>query len=308
MAGHGIVVLGSINVDLTATVGCLPGRGETVMGGALAVAHGGKGANQGVAAARAGAAVEMVGCVGDDAEGTGYLGALEAEGVGTRWVRVTRGVRTGTALILVEEGSGENMIAVCPGANAEVSAQQVEEARETLQGAALVMAQLEVPLEAVQRAAELVHEAGGRFVLNPSPVPPDGVPQALLSNVTHLVCNETEIARIGAGVGASDEGTACRSLLEQGMEAVVVTRGGRGCSLHNIHGTAHVAPFVVQPVDAVGAGDAFAGALCAALCDGAPLVEAAAFANAAGALATTVAGAMPSLPRRMAIEALLGGG
>lgn len=176
MAGHGIVVLGSINVDLTATVGRLPGRGETVMGGALVAAHGGKGANQAVAAARAGGQVSLIGCVGDDSEGAAYLSALTDEGINTELLRVSPGARTGTALILVEAGSGENVIAVCPGANAEVSAEQVDDVRGAVEGASVVMAQLEVPIEAVERAAALARGAGSSFVLNPSPVPAEGGP------------------------------------------------------------------------------------------------------------------------------------
>ncbi len=309
MPGH-VLVVGSINLDQTAVVERLPGRGETILGGELVVANGGKGANQAVAARRAGAEVDMVACVGDDAGGEAYRRDLAAEGVDTAHVRVVPGAKTGAALIFVERGSGENVIAVCPGANALVTPGDVEAARERIASAAVVVAQLEVPLETVARAAALCREVGTPFLLSAAPVPAAGLPAELLANTSYLVCNETEVAQIAAGLGLAAEEAAAR-LVAGGMRAVIVTLGAEGCRIVEAAGETELPGFAVEPVDTVGAGDAFTGAFAAALStapalsEGWPLPDCARFANAAGALATTKRGAMPSLPRREEIEGVL---
>ena len=301
-----IVVLGSINLDYTAIVPSLPAPGETVLGGELIVANGGKGANQAVAARRAGAEVAMIACVGDDPGGATYLQALAAEGLDTCAIRVAAGAKTGTALIFVEQGSAENMIAVCPGANSLVTPQDVDAARERIAAASVVVAQLEIPLGTVAHAAALCREVGTPFVLSAAPVPSGGIPAGLLANADYLICNETEVGQIAAGLGLLPDEAAPR-LVATGMTAVVVTLGADGAEVVTVAGRSHLSTFVVTPVDTVGAGDAFTGAFAAALSEGHPLDLCATFANAAGALGATASGAMPSLPARCAIEALLAG-
>lgn len=305
MSAH-ILVLGSINVDYTVLVDRIPAPGETVMGSELMVARGGKGANQAVAAARAGASVALLGCVGDDAGGRDYLAALATEGVDASLVSVAGGLQTGTALIMVEPRTGENIIAVYPGANAHMTPAHVDAGRDCLAAAKVLLAQLEVPLETVLHAARSARQVGTAFVLNPSPVPHDGVSGELLGLTDYLICNETEGTRVAEAVGAASAEAAARDLIAAGTRAVILTRGARGCTVLSPEGTCDVPPFAVQAVDAVGAGDAFAGAFCAALAEGLPLAECARLANAAGALATTIPGAMPSLPRREQINALTG--
>lgn len=304
MSGR-IVVIGSINVDYTAVVDALPRPGETVLGGELVVANGGKGANQAVAAARAGASVAMVACVGDDTQGEAYVDALGAEGIDTSGVRAVPDARTGVALISVQRGTGENCIAVCPGANLLLTPQDVDRCQRMVASSSGVLAQLEVPLDTVLRAATLAREAHVPFLLNPSPVPIDGVPSKLLGLTDYLILNDTEIRRIGLSLRTDDPQEAARRLVTGGVTAVALTRGAEGCVIVDAAGCRAIAPFAVKPVDAVGAGDAFAGALAAALAEGHAVAEAALFANAAGARAVTVEGAMPSLPARESIAALL---
>jgi ribokinase len=303
-----ILVLGSINLDYTATVGRLPAPGETIIGGELVVAEGGKGANQAVAAARAGGTVSLLGCVGDDDGGRGYLDKLGAEGVDVALVRAVPDVRTGTALIFVEAGTGENMIAACPEANAHLRPEDVESARPAFVDTALVLSQLESPLDAVQRAAELAVELGHPFLLNPSPVPAQGIPERIVELSSLLICNATEIAQIGASLGEPDEEATLQRLLAGRARTVIITRGTQGCSVHTRKESYTIPAFKVQAVDAVGAGDAFTGAFAAAWVEGQMLRDCVWFATAAGALAATQHGAMPSLPHREAIEQLVATG
>jgi len=300
-----VVVLGSLNMDLGARTARMPRPGETVFGEDFVTVPGGKGANQAVAAARAGASVTMVACVGDDAQGEAYIRALHEEGIDTDGMRVVPDAKTGVALISVQRGTGQNCIAVCPGANLLLTPGDVDRARERIASSSGVLAQLEVRLETVLRAATLAREAGVPFLLNPSPVPREGVPSALLGLTDYLILNDTEIRRIGLSLGTEDPRQAARRLVADGLTAVALTRGAEGCVIVDAAGERCIEPFAVKPVDAVGAGDAFAGALAAALAEGRPLSEAALLANAAGALAVTVEGAMPSLPPRVRIDALL---
>lgn len=300
-----VLVLGSLNIDYTAVVDRLPSPGETVLGGELLVTQGGKGANQAVASARSGAVVSLLGCVGRDDGGRIYLDKLATERVDTSLLRLCEEVPTGTALIYVERGSGENMIAVCPGANSLLSPDDVESARERIAAAGVVVAQLESPMETVIAAGRICREVNTPFLLNPSPVPPGGVPPELLVEVDYLVCNQTEMGLLADGLAGGSLRDAADLLLTRGMAAVVMTLGSEGCAVVEKTGVSRVSSFPVRPVDAVGAGDAFTGALATGLAEGRPLQEAARFASAAGALAVTTAGAMPSLPNRHQIESLL---
>lgn len=282
-----VCVLGSANLDLVATVARLPGPGETVSGTSYHEYPGGKGLNQAVAAARAGARTAFVGAVGTDNAGEVLAAVLTADGIdGALVERVA--APTGRALIGVS-ATGENSIIVVPGANATVTGRTIPPAR-------VLLAQLEVPLDAVQRAFAAARAAGTITVLNPAPAQPLGA--ELLGECDLVVPNEHELQLLG-GVDR---------LLALGARAVVVTLGARGAELHTPDGVHAVAPFAVTAVDTTAAGDSFCGALCARLAVGDELPAALRFAAASGALCTTRAGAVPSIPQRAEIEALVSAG
>lgn len=282
-----VCVVGSANLDLVATVQRLPGPGETVSGSSYAEYPGGKGLNQAVAAARAGARVAFVGAVGDDAAGGVLLAVMTADGITADGLtRVS--APTGRALIGVS-ATGENSIIVVPGANATVTGDGVPTAK-------VVLAQLEVPLPAVERALRVARATGATTVLNPAPAQP--LTESLLQLCDVVVPNEHEVELLG---GAAH-------LLGLGARAVIVTRGGDGADLHTADGVVHLPAFAVTPIDTTAAGDSFCGALCARLAAGDALPAAMRFAAAAGALCTTKAGAVPSIPHRAAIEQLLSAG
>jgi ribokinase len=295
-----VIVVGSLNEDVLVTVDRLPGRGETVIGRTTALAPGGKGANQAAAAGRLGVAVAMVGRVGDDPAGGRQLAALAEARVDVTAVRRTPGVPTGTATIPVERGSGENLIVVVPGANAELGPEDA--AAEAVRRAAVVLLQLEVPLAAVRAAAEA---ATGTVVLTPAP--PQPLPPALLERVDVLVPNEHELVQLaGAAPGERSPRELAALARSIGGSDVVVTLGARGALVVPGDGAAHVqAPPPVTPVDTTGAGDCFCGALAAALAAGGGLPEAVRYAVAAAALSTTGPGARGALPVHHEVLAVL---
>jgi len=298
-----VVVVGSLNMDLVVSVPRHPAPGETVLGGDLVRHPGGKGANQAVAAARMGAAVRMVGRVGDDAFGQALVANLENEGVDAGGVRPLAGIPTGVALIAVDE-RGENAIVVSPGANARLRPKDLDPGDFT--GRAVVLLQLEIPLETAIRAAELGRAAGARVVLNAAPA--QVLPDELLARVDLLVVNEHEAAAIlkGEPPRTLEEALAqADALFRQGPTAVV-TLGEKGLAHAGRGGSGTLPAFPVRAVDTTAAGDAFTGALAAAIAEGAPLPEALRFGAAAGALATTRPGAQTSLPTRTEVLALLG--
>ena len=284
MATFDVCVVGSANLDLVATVDRLPGPGETVPGGTYAEYPGGKGLNQAVAAARAGASVAFVGAVGADNAGAVLLQVMADDGIDATKV-ATSDVATGRALIGVSS-AGENSIIVVAGANATVTASSMPSAK-------VVLTQLEVPWPAVQRAMQAARAAGAITVLNPAPAAALGA--EILRWCDIVVPNEHEVELLG-GVAR---------LLALGAKAVVVTLGADGAALHTADGVTRIEPYAVTPIDTTGAGDTFSGALCARLAAGDDLPTALRFAAAAGALCTTKAGAVPSIPYRHAIEALI---
>ena len=289
-----VVVVGSANVDLVVSVPRHPAPGETVLGGDLRRSPGGKGANQAVAAGRAGARTALLGALGPDDGADLLLGSLHAAGVDTGLVARTA-APTGTAFISVST-DGENTIVVAPGANAGVALDADALARVAT--ADVLLAQLEVPLEPVLAAAR-ARRAGARFVLNAAPSRP--LPDELTDAVDVLVVNEHEALDLAGG---PDVGSAVTALLAR-VPAVVVTLGARGCLVAE-RGTAAVevpAPRVA-PVDTTGAGDTFCGVLAAALADGRSLVAAARHASAAAALAVTRPGAQDAVPTAAETDAL----
>ena len=279
MAGT-VVVVGSLNQDVIVATDRRPAAGETVLGRSLRTAQGGKGANQAAAAARAGARVAMIGCVGDDAAGEALVAGLERAGVDTGGVRVLGGETSGTAVIVVD-GDGENSIVVVGGANDRLGAGDV-----AVGDAAVVLAQLEVPEAAVVAAAT----GAARFVLNASPV--RALPDAVLRAADPLIVNAGEAAAL-AGEEGGDPDALARALRERGARSVVVTLGADGARWTTAEGTLACAAPAVEVVDTTGAGDVFAGTLAAALADGAAPPDALAAAVAAGAEAVGWPGAQP---------------
>lgn len=297
-----ISVVGSLNMDLMARVTRLPEPGETVLAREFQRSPGAKGANQAVAAARAGSAVEMVGRVGDDLYGRELLESLSSAGVVTRHVRTDAQQPTGLALIAVDE-QGQNEIVVVPGANAALTPEDVDAAADAISASAIVLLQLEIPLPTVSRAVSLARQAGSTIVLNPSPARP--LNPAFLECIDLLVLNAREVAQL-SGVGPPIEpAEAARLLVDGGVEAVVVTLGAEGAVIVSSEGETDVPAFPVEPVDTTGAGDAFLGNLAHALESGGSLPEAARFASAAAAASVLRPGAQPSLPTLAQTQAIL---
>jgi ribokinase len=295
-----IGVVGSANMDLVVTADRAPGRGETVLGRGFTTGPGGKGANQAVAAARAGAAVRMVGAVGRDEFGDRVLAALRASGVDTAGVRRTA-APTGTAHIVVD-AAGENSIVVVPGANGSLDRLTAGDER-LLAGCRLVLLQLELPLPAVVAAAAAARAAGARVVLTPAPIPAGPLPDRLWSDVDIVVPNEHEAGRL---TGTADPAAAATALLDL-VPAAVVTLGDRGCRYADRSGRRLAVPArPVAAVDTTAAGDTFAGALAVALAEGAGVAAALEWATAAAALAVQRPGASASMPTRAEIDALAG--
>jgi ribokinase len=301
-----IVVVGSLNMDLVTRAARRPQRGETLTGESFGMFVGGKGLNQAIAAARQGASVHMVGRVGADDFGQRLRQTLEAAGIDAQFVVEVGTTSTGVATITLD-AEGDNSIIVVPGANGRVGREDVERAAEAIAAADLLMLQLEVPLEAVQRAAEIARAAGVRVLLNPAPAPISPLPDELLRLVDVLTPNEIETQAL-SGLSAADDELAARAaaaLRARGVGAVVLTLGARGALLADGERILQVPGYVVQVVDTTAAGDAFCGALGTQLARGRSLETAVRYANAAGALATTVLGAEPAMPRREAVEQLV---
>jgi len=277
-----IVVVGSVNLDLSATVGRLPEPGETITGATLSRFPGGKGANQALAARRLGADVQLVACVGDDAAAAEALALLREDGVDLSRLQVLSDSPTGIALICVAP-SGENQIVVAPGANAAMDPGAL-----MLEAADALICQLEIPADVIARAANEFH---GFLCANLAPA--KEIDATVLQRADLVIVNETEAAWYG------DTLAACGGL-------VATTYGSRGASLSKDGAViAEAAPPAVTAVDTVGAGDAFTAALTVALVEGQEPLDALRFACSAGAAAATRAGAQPSLPTRAEVEALL---
>ncbi|MFC6149858.1 ribokinase [Mumia xiangluensis] len=287
-----VAVVGSLNVDLVTGVHRHPAPGETVLGDDLVRLRGGKGANQALAAVRAGAEVTIIGRVGDDEDGRAYRQHLAAAGIDVTHLVETPGVPTGTALIVVD-AAGENTIVVAPGANARLSAADVRAAAGAITDADVLLVQLEIGQDAVDAAADIARAAGTRLVLNASPVRP--LPASLRMLADPLLVNEHEAEAYAADESPEADGSpeaggspeADGSPEAGSAERVCVTLGSRGAQW----GSASAAPPSVSPVDTTGAGDAFAGALAAALAAGLGREAALTSAVGAGAAATLWEGA-----------------
>ena len=294
-----VIVIGSSNIDFTARVDRLPTRGETVLGHDFAQSFGGKGANQAVAAARAGAQVVFLSKVGVDPNGTLIERHLAAQGLFRLAVLRDEQAPTGVAMILVDR-AGDNQIVVVPGSNERLTPDEIRQNATLMAGAKVLLVQMEIPMETVRVALKFAKELGLITILNPAPACP--LPSDLLLLVDILTPNEGEAQAL---TGSADVAEAAHLLTARGAGAVVVTCGAEGAVMSRGTGVTPVSAFLVDTIDSTGAGDAFNGALACAMADGMPLETAIEVANAAGALATTARGAQESMPTKGEIASLL---
>lgn len=306
-----IVVVGSINLDLVTYVPRMPAEGETIVADNFATYPGGKGANQAVAAARLGGEVVMIGRVGEDEFGKQLMRDLMGAGVDTQAV-LSAPKPSGSAVILVTPHGG-NSIVVIPGANHELRAVDLDQHRDTLQAAAVILAQLEIPIETVERLGELAAALGVPFILDPAPA--QALSPNILRNVTWLTPNESETSSILRDlgypmdqlVGQDAISAASEHLLAAGVRNVILKLGSRGVYLAGKDvASTHIAPYHVEAVDTTAAGDAFNGGFAYGLTHGISPIESARFACAVAAISVTRAGAQPSMPTLAEVSALTG--
>ncbi|QIR40424.1 ribokinase [Tolypothrix sp. PCC 7910] len=300
-----LIVFGSINIDLVATVPRLPNPGETLLGHNFVQVPGGKGANQAVALARLGVPTHMVGRVGTDSFGSELLYNLQNSGVETENVSIDQNVSSGVAAIAVDD-KGENQIIVIPGANGRVNQEDVERLSDLLPTSTALLLQFEIPLAAVVAAAQAAHQAGVKVILDPAPAQ-SHVPDELYSLVDIITPNEVEAGQL-VGFPVNNEESAKKAaavLLQRGVKCAIVKLGAKGVFCATAEESFFVPVFPIQVVDTVAAGDAFNGGLAAALYEGLPLHQAVVWGAAAGALAATKSGAQTSLPDRLTFDAFL---
>lgn len=292
-----IAVVGSINMDLVFRTPRMPALGETITGDEFRQIPGGKGANQAVAAARQGASVAFVGCVGDDGFGREALACLNADGIDTSAIGVVPAVATGVAGILVD-AQGHNSIVVTPGANGAVSTAQVAAAANVIGAAQWLICQLEIPLDSVVRAIDIAQQQGVCVVFNPAPT--RSLPDGLLGKVDYLIVNETEAGQM-SGVEVNDSASAALAavaLRTQGAGAVLLTMGEHGVCIADAQGARCMPAVRVDVVDTTAAGDTFVGALTVGLANGLGIDDATREAQHAAALTVTKLGAQISIPTR----------
>jgi ribokinase len=299
-----VTVVGSFMFDLVARAPRRPKTGETLIGDSFGMFIGGKGANQAIAASRLNALVCMVGRLGDDLFGNQFLDKFSDEKINTDFVIQDKNNGTGVGMPLID-ASGDNSIVIIPRANTALSAKNINQGYEAIANSDILLLQLEVPIEASQRAAEIAKENSTIVILNPAPA--REIPDTLLDLVDILTPNESE-TEILSGISATTEKEAkeaARILMDKGVETVILTLGSRGSLLL----TATVESFFpanqVDVVDTTAAGDAFCGALAASLANGSTIEEAVKTGNAAGALAVTKLGAEPSLPKKADLDRFL---
>jgi ribokinase len=297
-----VVVVGSTNWDIVMYVPELPAPGETVPGGTLQSGLGGKGANQAVAAHRAGGAKTLfISCIGDDDISLSVKQVFEQMGLAVPHVHSVEGVGTGSACIFVNS-SGENCIGIASGANAHVTPALIEANESLIVDAGIVLCQLEIPMETVLRVADMCRNAGTIFVLNPAPA--QMLSDDLLKNIDILTPNEIELAQL-SGMdtdSVADIESAARSLCEKGVGTVIATLGADGCLIVNKEHVVQVPAHNVVAVDTTAAGDVFNGVLVAGLALGNSLEDAVGVACTASAIAVTRKGAISSIPSRQEVD------
>lgn len=290
-----IIVIGSSNTDMVVKVPHVPAPGETILGTDFMIIAGGKGANQAVAAARAGADVTFITCVSDDTFGKQAVKNYQKEGIDISCIKIQPDIHSGIALINVAE-DGENSISVAPGANSHLFPEDIHGVEDAFDGAKVVLAQLEVLVETVEAAAEIAHEKGIPFILNPAPGAP--IPDSLLNKVTVITPNETEAAIITSRKDFSEKDIAemAGEIFEKAGATVLLTLGSKGVFLKTFDFEGVIPGYPVKAVDTTAAGDVFNGALAAALAGETDLKEAVDFAQRAAAISVTRMGAQPSAP------------
>jgi len=296
-----ILIIGSTNMDIAAKLEHLPKPGETVGDATLFRAFGGKGANQAVAAARAGGDVGFIGCIGNDANGQQMKTNLKKEGINTDFISVVPKVASGTALIFVDN-KGENCIAVAPGANNHVTPSIIDNIEHEILAADLILLQLEIPYSTVQHICKLASNHNKKVLLNPAPAM--ALDRTILNSLEYLILNETEIEMI-SGIRLDDNNISnlCEALRDKGPKNIIVTLGSKGSYIYNDNIQEFVEGFTVDAADTTGAGDTFCGAFAAATTKyNLDILESVQFANAAGALSVTKNGAQSSIPIITQIE------
>lgn len=300
-----IIVIGSSNTDMVIRCSRLPRPGETVLGGSFMMNHGGKGANQAVAAAKLGGDTVFIGKVGDDVFGHQTVEMLTSLGIDTRFLGVSATEPSGVALINVDEHTAENSISVASGANGAIRPADIDAAEEVIASASLILMQLEIPIDTVTYAAKMAKRHGVTVVLNPAPAPSEPLPEELLENVDIIIPNKTE-AEVITGIAIDtpqDELRAIRSLHSKGISTVIFTLGSKGALLCQNGDCEEVPSFKVKAVDTTAAGDTFCGALCVGLSEGKEVRPAMIFANQAAAISVTRKGAQQSVPTRAEVDA-----
>jgi len=303
-----IVIVGSYNTDLMSKTPWLPKHGETVLGGPFKLGPGGKGSNQAVATARLGAEVYFVGCVGDDYFGEIARDNFIKERINIDYLKVSKTQHTGMAFILVDDKTAENMIVVAPGSNMEVDIPWVENARDIIISADIVLLQLEIPVEIVAYVIQLVYQSNHAAISILNPAPGRKLEKNILKKVSLITPNRSELELMSnQGVNTVDEAEkAARKLISAGVKDMIVTLGKEGALVVNFKETKHVPTFKeVKIVDSTGAGDAFNGGLAMALSEGKNIVEATYFANAVASLNVTKIGTAPAMPYREEVEEFL---
>jgi ribokinase len=301
-----ITVFGSFVADLTSFAPHLPARGETVFGGPFRSGPGGKGSNQGVAAQKAGADVIMITKLGKDAFADIALKCYKNAGIDTRFVFQDEKYETGAALIMVENGTGENCIVVSAGACGHITLEEVRSAALEIKTSKILLAQLETNLDAVIEAINIAKRYDVKVILNPAPV--REIPDDLYLKIDILTPNETE-ACILSGIPVNDKesaGKAAEYFIQKGVGSVIITMGANGAFLLSDGFKGHIPAFRVDDVvDTTGAGDAFNGVLAAALAEGKDIMQAVVFANAAAAISITRSGTSDAMPDRAEINKFL---
>jgi len=301
-----IVIVGSYNTDLMSKTPWLPKQGETVLGGPFKLGPGGKGSNQAVAASRLGAEVHFIGCVGEDYFGEIARNNFIKEKINIDYLKISRTNHTGMALILVDDKTAENMIVVAPGANMEINILLVENARDIIVSADVVLLQLEISVEIVEYVVKMVYESNKAIsILNPAPG--KKLERKVWEKVSLITPNRSELELITnrSIVTVEEAEKAAQEVISVGVKNVIVTLGGEGALVVNTDKTTYVPSYQVDIVDTTGAGDAFNGGLAIALSEGKDLVEATKFANAAAALKVTKIGTAPAMPYREEVERFL---
>lgn len=299
-----IVVIGSTNTDMVISTQRIPRPGETILGGDFFTALGGKGANQAVAAARAGGDVTFVSKVGNDHYGTEAISNFKADHIITEHIFIDESAPSGIAMINVD-AEGNNAITVASGANMNLLPEHIDSIEAVISSADFLLLQLETPVSTITRAIEIACDNDVSAILNPAPA--QQLDDALLEKLHIITPNETE-TEILTGIAVTDDTSlkkAADYLLAKGIEHVLITLGERGVYIADSFDAFLLPAFTVKAIDTTAAGDVFNGALVVALADNLPLIEAAKFASAASALSVTKKGAQPSAPRRHEIEAFL---